>query len=72
MRIEEQTIGVRATSYPRPVEALDYDFDLSKLERVMSGADKVAALGHELERRGLKRTIVVTGKTLAGRRCLKK
>src|ERR1700719_920143 len=47
-----------------PVEALDYDFNLSKLERVMSGAGKVAALGHELERRGLKRTIVVTGKTL--------
>jgi short-subunit dehydrogenase len=43
------------------VEALDYDFNLSKLERVMSGASKVAALGHELERRGLKRTIVVTG-----------
>jgi hypothetical protein len=43
----------------------DYDFNLSKLERVMSGAaDKVTALGHELERRRLKRTIVVTGKTL--------
>jgi hypothetical protein len=41
------------------VEVLDYDFDLSKLERVISGAGKVAALGHELERRGLKRTIVV-------------
>ena len=37
------------------VEALDYDFNLSKLEREMSGAGKVAALGHELERRGLKR-----------------
>jgi hypothetical protein len=34
-----------------------YDFNLSKLERVMSGAGKVAALGHELERCGLKRTI---------------
>ena len=49
------------------MEALDYDFNLSKLERVMSGVGKVAALGHELERRGLKRTIVVTGKTLGGR-----
>ena len=28
------------------VEALDYDFNLSKLERVMSGVGKVAALGH--------------------------
>ena len=66
IRIEGQTMGVRATSYSRPVEAVDYDFNLSKLERVMSGAGKVTALGHELERRGLKRTIVVTGKTLGG------
>ena len=64
--------GFNFELYSCPVEALDYDFDLSKLERVMSGAGKVAALGHELERRGLKRTIVVTGKTLGGRRCLKK
>ena len=49
-----------------------YDFNLSKLERVMSGAGKVAALGHELERRGLKRTIVVTGKTLGGSALLEK
>ena len=55
-----------------PAEALDYDFNLSKLERVMSGVGKVAALGHELERRGLKRAIVVTGNTLGGRRYLKK
>src|SRR5206468_12918061 len=54
------------------VKALDYDFNLSKLERVMSGAGKVAALGHELERRGLKRTIVVTGKTLGGSALLEK
>ena len=54
------------------MDALDYDFNLSKLERVMSGAGKVAALGHELERRGLKRTIVVTGKTLSGSALLEK
>jgi len=47
-----------------PVEALNYDFNLSRLERVMSGPGKIAALGQELERRGLKRAIVVTGKTL--------
>ena len=69
--------GVRAREgdgevYARPVELMDYDFNLSKLERVMSGADKVAALGHELERRGLKRTIVVTGKTLGGSALLEK
>src|SRR5882757_6321334 len=54
------------------LEALDYDFNLSKLERVMSGAGNVAALGQELERRGLKRTIVVTGKTLGGSALLEK
>jgi alcohol dehydrogenase class IV len=43
---------------------LDYDFNLSKLERVMSGPGKAAALGKELERRGLKRAIVVTGASL--------
>jgi maleylacetate reductase len=46
------------------VEPLDIDFHLSRLERVMSGPGKVAALGEELERRGLERAIVVTGKTL--------
>ena len=38
----------------------------------MSGAGKVAALGHELKRRELKRTIVVTGKTLGGSALLEK
>src|SRR5258707_9172264 len=55
-----------------PVEALDYDFNLSKLERVMSGAGKIAALGHELERRGVKRTIVGTGETFGGSALLEK
>ena len=65
-------IGGEASYEGAPVKALDYDFNLSKLERVMSGAGKVAALGHELERRGLKRTIVVTGKTLGGSALLEK
>jgi len=46
------------------MEALPYDFNLSKLERVMSGPGKVASLGDELERRGLERAILVTGKSL--------
>ena len=54
------------------MDALNSDFNLSKLERVMSGAGKVAALGDELERRGLKRAIVVTGKTLGASRLLEK
>jgi alcohol dehydrogenase class IV len=54
------------------MEAVKADFNLSKLERVMSGPGKVAALGEELERRGLKRAIVVTGKTLGASRLLDK
>jgi maleylacetate reductase len=46
------------------VEALNSDFNLSRLERVMSGPGKVAGLGDELARRGLERAIIVTGKTL--------
>jgi hypothetical protein len=46
------------------VEALDYDFDLSKLERVISRPGEIEALANELDRRNLKRAIVVTGKTL--------
>jgi len=50
--------------YCPSMEALPYDFNLSKLERVMSGPGKVASLGDELERRGLERAILVTGKSL--------
>src|ERR1700722_18917593 len=64
-------IGGEASYEGAPVAALDYDFDLMKRESVMSGAGKVAALGHELERRGLKRTMV-TGKTLGGSALLEK
>ena len=63
---QQKARGERSEVYSRPMEALDYDFNLSKLERVMSGPGKVAALGQELERRGLRRAIVVTGKTLGG------
>jgi len=50
-----------------PVEALDYDFNLSKLERVMSGAGKVAALGHELDQPRLTRTPLRVGIPREGR-----
>lgn len=48
------------------MEAPNTDFSLSRLERVISGPGKVAALGDELEWRGLERAVVVTGKTLGG------
>ncbi len=40
------------------------EFNLSGLERVVSGAGSVERLSHELERRGLERAVVVTGRTL--------
>jgi alcohol dehydrogenase class IV len=49
---------------PAPMKAPNAEFTLSKLERVISGPGKIATLGEELERRGLQRAIVVTGKSL--------
>jgi alcohol dehydrogenase class IV len=46
------------------VDAPEGEFNFTRLERVIFGPGKVAALGRELERRGLKRAVVVTGKTL--------
>jgi alcohol dehydrogenase class IV len=47
-----------------PMDAPVGEFNLSRLERVISGPGKIDALGNELERRGLERAVVVTGKTL--------
>jgi DNA-binding NtrC family response regulator len=64
IRIEGQTMGVRATSYSRPVEALDYDFNLSKLERVMSGAGYWPGNIRELQN-FIERSVILTpGNTL--------
>jgi alcohol dehydrogenase class IV len=46
------------------MDAPNIDFNLSRLERVLSGSGKISLLGEELDRRGLKRAVVVTGKTL--------
>src|ERR1700683_1332341 len=54
------------------MEAPNIDFTLSRLEKVISGPGKIATLGEELDRRGLKRGIVVTGKTLGGSPLLEK
>ncbi|MEI9965473.1 MAG: hypothetical protein WDM92_13095 [Caulobacteraceae bacterium] len=40
------------------------EFAFTRLERVIFGPGKVAALGEALARRGLERTVVVTGATL--------
>ncbi len=46
------------------------EFHLTRLENVIFGAGKVEALGRELERRGAKRVMIVTGKTLGQSRLL--
>jgi len=48
------------------------EVNLSRLERVISGPGKIDALANELDRRNLKRAIVVTGKTLGKSRLLAK
>jgi alcohol dehydrogenase class IV len=54
------------------MDAPNVDFTLSKLERVISGPGKIATLSDELERRALKRAIVVTGKSLGSSPLLEK
>jgi alcohol dehydrogenase len=48
------------------------EFNLSGLERVVSGTGSVERLSHELERRGLERAVVVTGRTLGASRLLER
>jgi len=49
---------------PRPV-APTGEFNLSRLERVIYGPGKIRALKEEIERRGLKRAVVVTTDVVA-------
>ena len=52
------------------MQAPEGEFRLTKLENVLYGPGKVTALGRELDRRGLQRALVITGKTLGQpRRC---
>ena len=46
------------------VQAPSGEFNFTRLERVIYGPGKVEVLGRELERRGLNRAVVVTGKSL--------
>jgi alcohol dehydrogenase class IV len=52
------------------VDAPVGEFNFTRLERVIFGPGKVEALANELDRRGLKRAVVVTGKTLGRSRLL--
>lgn len=44
--------------------AFSGEFNLPRLERVVSGPGSLAAIGDELDRRGVARVLVVTGRTL--------
>jgi alcohol dehydrogenase len=54
------------------MDPLTGEFSFTRLEKVAYGPGKVEGLGRELERRGLKRALVVTGKTLGGSNLLDK
>lgn len=47
------------------VQAPTGEFNLSRLERVIYGPGKISALKDEMERRGLKRAVVVTTDVVA-------
>jgi alcohol dehydrogenase len=48
------------------------EFNFTRLEKVIFGPGTAASLGRELERRGLSRALIVTGKTLGKSRLLDK
>ncbi len=52
------------------MEAASGDFTFTRLEKVIFGPGKIAELAGELERRGAKRAIIVTGKSLGGGKLL--
>ena len=54
------------------MDSLTGEFNFTRLEKVAFGPGKAAGLGHELERRGLKRALIVTGKTLGRSKLLDK
>jgi hypothetical protein len=54
-----KTVGVNATNF---------EFTFTRLERITFGPGKITALGAELERMGATRALVATGKTLGAAR----
>jgi len=54
------------------MEALSGEYTFTRLERVVFGPDSVSALGRELQRRGCKRALIITGHTLSRSRLLDK
>ena len=58
-----KTVGVNATNF---------EFTFTRLERIAFGPGKITTLGAELERMGATRALVVTGKTLGASRLLER
>jgi alcohol dehydrogenase len=54
------------------MEAPAGEFNFTKLERVVFGPGKIETLGRELERRGLQRAVVATGKSLGKSKLLER
>src|SRR5260370_29617186 len=54
------------------MDAPSGEYRFTKLENVIFGPGTVRSLGRELERRGLKQALVITGKTLGSSKLLKK
>jgi alcohol dehydrogenase len=54
------------------LEKTSGEYHFTRLENVIFGAGKVEALGRELSRRGAKRALIVTGKTLGNSKLLDK
>ena len=52
------------------MDAPSGEFNFTRLERVIFGPGKVESLGRDLERRGLSRAVIVTGKTLGASKLL--
>jgi alcohol dehydrogenase class IV len=54
------------------METASGEYRFTRLEKIIFGPGKIAALRGELERRGLKRALIITGKTLGSSRLLDK
>jgi alcohol dehydrogenase len=72
MEISNQEYNLRTLRGSDPMDPVAGEFNFTRLEKVTFGPGKAAGLGHELERRGLNRALIVTGKTLGRSKLLDK
>src|SRR5262249_48367942 len=57
--------AVPAALMEEDMDAASGEFSFTRLEKVIFGPGKIVELSGELERRGLKRAVIVTGQSLA-------